>query len=442
MVTEVYMPKNGMDMTEGTLMRWLKNVGDKVEKDEPIMEIETDKVTMESESPASGILLKKIYEDGAVVPVLTVLGYIGQPNDEIPAQDVVPAVKKEDETWKEEQAAPATGQVRTLADGVIAATPYARMLATKYGIALEGIQPSGTHGDVRGKDVEMAARQQTKATPLAKAAAQKLGVEISSVTGSGYNGKIMKDDVLAAAAPIASEKKAPVAETDVENTGIVINSMRKVISRRMLASHTEIPPVTTCVKVDVTELLAMREKMNQGKEKADRVSVNDLIIMATCKALQKNNRFRMSIAGDRYVMQEDINIGMAVGLDEGLVVPVLNHVDQKTITQIAHESKKIAVKARKGELHPDDMGGGCITISNLGMFGTYCFTPIINQPEASIIGVCSIEDELAMVNSAVVIRKKTIVCTTYDHRIINGVEASKFQADLKALLENPVQIII
>ena len=445
MITEVYMPKNGMDMTEGTLVRWLKNVGERVEKDEPIMEIETDKVTMESESPASGVLLKRVYEDGAVVPVLTTLGYIGEAGEAIPDGAAAPA--EQPATPEKGEASAATPEKAACAfaeGGAVAATPYAKTLAQEYGVALEDVTPSGTHGEVRGRDVEKAAHSRVRATPLARAASQKLGVELSALSGSGFGGKIVKDDVLGAAAPapasVPAAAPAPAAQSGAGK--VPMNAMRRVIAKRMLASHTEIPPVTTCVKVDVTDLLAMREQINAGREKADKVSINDLIIMATCKTLQKNERFRMSFTDEGFLMHEDINIGVAVGLDDGLIVPVLHNVDRKTITQIAREAKELAAKARKGTLKPDETGGGCITISNLGMFGTYCFTPIINQPEASIIGVCDIEDELALVNGAVVVRKKTILCTTYDHRIVNGVEASKFQADLKALLENPVQIII
>lgn len=445
MISEVYMPKNGMDMTEGTLVRWLKNIGESVEKDEPIMEIETDKVTMEAESPVSGVLLKKLYEDGAVVPVLTVLGYIGEAGDKVDSLEGSVTVEK-NSAEMDTTAAPKNEQGKPplthLYNKAVAATPYAKNLAKKYEIDLNDVPMDEIHSYLRGIDVEKAAYQQVKVTPVAKIAAEKLNVDLSGVKGSGYHGKIMKDDVLNAAMQKTAEKEAVSRGERTADSGMAMNAMRKTISRRMLASHIEIPPVTTCVKVDVTELLKMREKINEGREKAEKVSVNDLVVMATCKALKKNVRFRMSIVNDYYVMHDEINIGIAVGLDDGLVVPILHDVDKKTISQIAKETKELAKKARSGELRASDMGNGCITISNLGMFGTYCFTPIINQPEASIIGVCSIEDELALENGQVTVRKKTILCTTYDHRVINGVEASKFQADLKAFLENPVQIIV
>ena len=223
--------------------------------------------------------------------------------------------------------------------------------------------------------------------------------------------------------------------------GIPLNNMRRIIARRMSQSHTEIPPVTTCVKVDVTELLALRERLNEGREKKDKLSVNDFVIRATALALKNHERFRMTYEESSYLLHEEIHIGMAVGLDDGLIVPALRDVDKKTLDEISAMSKDVAGRARKGQLKPEEFGDCRITVSNLGMFGTYCFTPIINQPEASIIGVCDIEDELALNAGQLEIRKKTILCTTYDHRIINGVEASRFQADLKKLLEQPETLL-
>ncbi len=315
----------------------------------------------------------------------------------------------------------------------IAATPYARRLADELGVDLRSVTPSCSDG-IRGRDVENAKRYRIKATPLSKAVALGLGVGLDTVHGSGYGGKITKADVLAAAAAKTTKKTLP-------GEVIPLTSMRKVIAKRMCASHTEIPPVTSVVKVDVTQLLEFRQKLNEGREKAQRITVNDLIIRATAKALLQHKRFRMSIDGGNYIVNEHINIGVAVGIDDGLLVPVIHDVDKKTIDEISAEAKLLAGKAKTGALRPENMGGGCISISNLGMFGTYLFTPIVNQPEAAILGICSTEDELALVDGAVVVRKKMMVCLTFDHRIINGTEASKFQAELKRILETPEEII-
>ncbi len=447
MATEVYMPKNGMDMTEGTIVRWLKNEGDKVEKDEPIMEIETDKITMESESPVAGILLKRLFEEGAVVPVLTTVAYIGEAGEKVPEAGA-PA----EAAAAPAEAAPAAAPVAVpvaaakAENGVVAATPYARKMANDNGVDLHEVAPSGRWGEVRGRDVEEYMNAAPKATPLAKAMAADMGIDLKGVTGSGYRGKITSADLQpaapAAAAPAKAAVEAAVAEIEEVIKRYKMTGMRKVIAQRMFASHNEIPNVTQNIKIDVTELLALREKINAGKEKADKVSVNDMIIKAVGKVISEQERFRMTIEGGDFVLYDQINVGMAVGLDDGLLVPVIKDVDKKGLRQISKEAKELAKKAKAGKLMPDDMGNGRITISNIGMFGTHSFTPIINQPEASIVGVCGTEDELALIDGQVVVRKKMMVCVTYDHRILNGTEVCVFESRLKQLLENPVEILL
>ena len=391
MITEVYMPKNGMDMTEGVLVRWLKQEGERVEAGEPIMEIETDKISMEAEAPASGILLKQLFGEDEIIPVLTTVGYIGDAGDVIPdgtapAESTAPAAA-------EEAPAAAAAPVQPLSPvaGTVAATPYAKFLAVNNGVDLASVQPSGSMGEIKARDVEAAMSSQ--ATPT-------------------------------------------------DTVAVPMSSMRKVIAQRMVSSHTEIPTVTACVKVDMTKLLALREQINAGKDKADRISINDFIVKATGKALLANERFRMTIQGDCFYIHNNIDVGVAVGMEDGLLVPVVRNVDSKSLSQISSEVKTLAAAAREGKLKPQDMGNACISISNMGMFGTYYFTPIINQPEASILGVCAIEDELALVNGEVTVKKVSMLATTFDHRILNGTEAAKFQADLKALLENPLDILV
>ena len=449
MATEMYMPKQGMDMTEGTIVRWLKNEGDKVERDEPIMEIETDKITMECESPATGILLKKYYDDGAVVPVLTVVGYIGEAGESVPdtapALDGVEAPKEEakaPESAKEPEPAPAPEKeaAKLEKDSGIPATPMAKKMAADAGIALADITATGKHGEIVAKDVENAMNAKPNASPLAAAIAADKGIDLSTVTGSGYAGKIMSGDL-----PIGTAEDnvaGAISEIEAVLERRKLSSMRKVIAERMCASHLEVPNVTQNYKVDVTDLLALRVQMNQGKEKADKISLNDIIIKAVGKALVKFERFRMTLEGNEYVLHNQINIGVAVGLDDGLIVPVIRDVDKKTLSEIAKESKVLASKAREGKIAPEDMGDARISISNIGMFGCHSFTPIVNMPEASIVGVCGTEDELALIDGEIQVRKKMMICVTYDHRILNGTEVCLFEQYLKELLENPVNILI
>ena len=307
------------------------------------------------------------------------------------------------------------------------------------GVDLAEVTPSGHHGEIRGVDVENAIHAQPKATPLARAMAADMGIDLKNVTGSGYGGKIMS-------AALTPEERANVEAAVKEIEEVLerrkLSGMRKVIAQRMSASHTEIPNVTQNIKVDVTELLALRAKINQGKEKPDKVSVNDIIIKAVGRAAAEFERFRMTLEGNEYVVHDQINVGMAVGIEDGLVVPVIKDVDKKSLVEVSKKAKELAKKAREGKLMPDEMGDGRITISNIGMYGTHSFTPIINQPEASIVGVCGTEDELALVDGEVVVRKKMMICVTFDHRILNGTEVCEFESYLKNLLENPISILI
>ena len=444
MATEVYMPKNGMDMTEGTIIRWLKNEGDRVERDEPIMEIETDKITMESESPADGVLLKKLYDDGAVVPVLTVIGYIGEEGEAVPdapAADAPAEEKKEAAAAAPAEAAPAAAPAAQLKGDGVAATPMARRLAKEMGIDLAAVRPTGKHGEVVAADVENAKGTQPNASMLAARIAADQGIDLSTVTGTGFGGKIMSGDL-----QVSGADEAGVADLVKEIEELIerrrMTGMRKAIAKQMLKSHTEIPPVTQTIKVDVTDLLELRGQINAGLEKEEKVSVNDIIIKAVGKAITKFERFRMSLDGNEYVLNNQINVSVAVGMDDGLVTPVLRNVDKKSLYQISQEAKAMVKKAREGKLQPEELKGGRITISNIGMYGTHTFTPIINLPEASIVGICGVEDELALVEGEVVVRKKMMVCVTYDHRILNGTEICEFELYLKKLLENPLSIII
>ena len=447
MATELTMPKNDMDMEEGTIVKWLKNVGDKVEKGEMFMEIETDKTSMEIESPATGVLLAQFYQGGDVVPVNTVMGYVGEAGEAVPEQGAKAAAEEAPKEEKKEAAAE-KAPVKVLSDASgIPATPYAKKLAKDNGIDLKEVVPTGRHGEIRAIDVFTAIEASPVATPLAKAMAADLGVDLSTIQGSGYRGKILSDDIKAAfaqAQTAAEEENVAGAMKEIAEVleRRKLTSMRKAIMKNMNSSHTEIPSVTQNIKVDVTELLALRAKINEGKEKPEKVSVNDLIIKAVGKATAKFERFRMTLEGNEYVIHNQVNVGMAVGITDGLVVPVIKDVDKKTLLQVSKDAKELAKKARDGKLKSNEMGDGRITISNIGMYGTHSFTPIINQPEASIVGVCGTEDELALVDGQVVVRKKMMICVTFDHRILNGTEVCEFESYLKELIENPVSILM
>jgi len=428
MATAIYMPKQGMSMDEGTLVRWLKKVGDKVELNEPVMEIETDKITMEAEAPASGVILAELVEENSVVPVLQTIGWIGEPGEKIPeaegaAAPAAPAAA--------EAAAPVqTGGNVTMNNGEISATPYARKLAFDGGLDLASVKGTGAHGEITGADV--------KATPVAARMAQANGVDLSEVKGSGFNGKIMKSDVeKAIAAPKAA---AGVAHTEKRTR---LSGMRKVISERMHSSTSEIPSAVLMLTADVTRLMAMRADANEGKEKADKLTVNDFVLKATAKALSETPEFRARLEGNELVTFDYVNLGCAVSVDGGLLVPVIEDADRKSITEIHDIVKDYAARAKVGKLKPDELKGSCFSVSNLGAYGIQFTSPIINQPDSGILGVGCVKDELYFKADGTVGAKKMMgLSIAFDHRINDGVPAAQFLNKIKGLLENPITMFI
>lgn len=432
MITDIIMPKNGMDMTEGVLVKWLKNEGDEVEYEEPLFVVETDKITMESESPAKGILLKKLYDENTTLPVFTVLGYIGEKGDKIPEGSNIeikaPSIEVKEEV-KEEKEEEKSGVAPKIENGVVLATPHAKTYARENNVDLKLCKATGKYGEVTFEDVERVIKG---TTPLARAIASDLNKDLSSTTGTGFDGKITKDDLV----------KVEKVEDEKDVTTIIpMTGMRKVIAKRMLSSTTNIPPVTQNMRIDVTKLYSLREDINVGREKPERITINDFIVKAVAEALKVHDRFRMTFDGDHFTLHSAIDIGVAVSVDEGLLVPTVRNAASKSLGQISKDVKELAKKARGNTLKPDEMGNARITISNLGMYGVFSFTPIVNEPEAAIVGVCATEEVPVLENGILVNKKKMMISVTYDHRILNGSEVAEFQKTIKELLENPVKLL-
>ena len=431
------MPKSGMAMEEGIILRWFKKEGDQVETGEPLLEIETDKVNMEIESPASGVFLKIVRQEGETVPVTETIGWIGQPGEDVdglevaaePAQAVAREQPERPGPIGDEEA-PAIKKIRVEGEK-IAATPLARKLAEERGIDLHAVTPTGSFGEIKARDVEQA--KAISATPLARKIAEDLKVDLSLIQGTGIGGKIKEADVLAAvpSSPGATreqvEEKEPVRKP--------MRGIRKVIAERMLASHLAAPPVTLNSKADVTELLEVRKKLNETLD--IKISINDILLKITAITLKEYPAMNVSIDGDELVQHPFVNLGMAVALEEGLIVPVIRNADRLTLQEISSTAKDLVEKARNGNLKPDDYTGGTFTVSNLGPFDIYSFTPIINQPESGILGVCAIEDQLALKGSEVEVRKMMGLSLTFDHRAIDGAQSAVFLKKIKTILEKP-----
>ena len=450
MAVEVFMPKAGMDMKEGKIIHWLKSVGDKVEEGEGILEIETDKVTMEVEAPANGILLCKYFEDGAVVPVVTTIGYVGEAGEKVPnapSQAGGEAKAADNFAVQSVSALPAVSSEpnnTTKNTDYVPATAYAKYLAKEKGISLNQVIATGKSGEIKARDVlAFAEHSEIKATPLAKRIAQEKGINLSDVTGSGFNGKITKADIIT---KTAVSNAISVETVSIQNENSEkrekIAGMRKVVAERMFKSHTEMPCVTHNMKADVTELSALREKINDKREKADKISLNDFVLKAVSIALEKHRNILVSIEGDEIVYKNNVNIGMAVAVPNGLIVPVLKNTDKMSLGQISKTAKDLAVRARNGKLTMDEYKGSTFTISNLGMYEVESFSPIINQPDSGILGVCAVTDEVKFIDGQFVVRKMMGLSLTFDHRAIDGAPAADFLKTIKHLLQDPMFIIV
>ena len=412
MAYEVLMPQLGLTMEEGTVSQWVKHEGDPVKTGDVLLEITTDKLTNEVTSEHDGVLLRIVAQEGEDVPVKGLLCYVGQAGESVgDAPAAAPAA-----------AAPAA------APAAPAAAPAA---------------------------VPVAAGARLRVSPLARKTAAKLGVDLSKLTGSGPSGRIRQQDVLAAAnaaqaaapAPAAAAAPAarPAAKGGLElmegDTVVKLAGLRKVVAQRMLQSHTEIPPVTQNTKVDVTELMKFRKMLLA--ETGSKYSVNDLILKATAKCLRAHPEVLVSLDGDQIIQRAHVNLGMAVALDAGLIVPVIRDADRLGLDALSAAAKDLASRAKSNKLTPDEYKGSTFSVSNLGMFGIETFTPIVNQPDAAILGVCAVEDELVMDDQGGISKHQVMrLSFTYDHRLIDGAVAAKFVMALRDLLEKPMSIIL
>ncbi len=411
MAFEVKMPQLGLTMEEGTVTKWIKQEGDAVKAGEVILEITTDKLTSEVESEHDGVLLKIVAQEGEDVPVKGLLAYIGEAGEQVgdaPAAAAAPA----------EAPAPA------------ASAP----------VPAPAVAASG--GRIR-------------ISPLARKTAAKLGVDYSNIAGSGPLGRIVQKDILAAAeaakaapavaaepAPAPAAKPAATALELMEGDEVVkLVGMRKVVAERMTKSAQEIPTVTQNVKVDVTDLVAFRKEVNESL--GVKYSMNDYVLKATAKALKNNKHILVSLDGNQIIKRAHVNIGMAVALDDGLIVPVIRDADRLSLSEISATAKDLAQRAKTNKLEMDEYKGSTFSISNLGMFGVETFNPIINQPDAGILGVCAVQDELVMDEEGNITKRQFMrISFTFDHRLIDGATAAKFELAVKELLENPMQILL
>jgi len=412
----VKMPKLSDTMTEGVVAAWHKKVGDEVESGDLLAEIETDKATMEFESFQDGFLLYIGVETGAAAPVdsvLCILGEKGEDYKELLKAEEAEAPAKEEK--KEEAPAPA-------APAPAPALPAPAPVAAAH----KAVAPAPPAGNDR-----------VVASPLAKKLAEKLGLQLGRIPGSGEGGRVVKRDV--ENFKMAGATGMPVM-TQEKFTEVGVSQMRKVIASRLAESKFSAPHFYLNLSIDMSNAIAARKAINdQG---IFRVSFNDMVVKATAMALKKHPAVNSSWLGDRIRYNEHVHIGVAVAVEDGLLVPVVRHADGKSFAGIGEEVRDFAQKAKDKKLQPSDWEGNTFTISNLGMFGIESFTAIINPPDACILAVGGINSVPVVKDGAVVpghVMKVTLSC---DHRVVDGATGAAFLNDLKNLLENPVLMLV
>ncbi len=385
MATAIRMPKMGLTMKTGTIAKWLKNEGDRVKKGEPVVEIMTEKITNTVEAPEDGVLLKIVAPKGAKLPIEALLGVIGSEGEDISA-----------------------------------------LLAEA---------PAGTAAAVSAAP---AAGERIKISPAARKLAEESGIDYRRIQGTGPEGRITREDVeraIAEGVPAADDR--PTLEV------IPYEGMRRAIGDNMAHSWAVAPKVTHHTSVDMSGMLALRKSINHGVKEKDKVSITDLLVKAVARALEIKPRLNVTLDGEEIKVLKDINIGVAVALPDGLIVPVVRNANQKSLYQVSKEVKDLAKRARRNKLEPDELTGGTFTVTNLGAYGSVdWFTPIINQPESAILGVGRTVEKPVVVDGQIVIRPMMGLSLAFDHRVIDGAPAAEFLKVLIDLIENPHKIFI
>jgi len=451
MATEIVMPALGLTVEKGTILQWLKQEGDPVQRGESILEVEADKVTTEVESPATGILRKILVPVGVEVPILTVVGVITAEGEEIPEKYLRETKQPAAETapLAASQTVPTPAGSRAL--GIIRAVPAARKAAKQYGIDLSSVSGTGPEGTILKKDVERfmeltrggEVRPEAaapRATTLARKLAEKEGIPLAQVAGTGTRGRIVKMDVIQAAQTGAIPAPPEVPGETLFGKTIPMTQMRKVIARRISQSAFTAPHIYFFTDVDMDRLVQLRKEILSDFEARFkvRISINDFIVKAVGLTIREYPMLNAKVEGENIQINADINVGLAVALEEGLIVPAIPRVDCIGLADIARMRVDLIERARSGKLTMEEIERGTFTVSSLAQFDITFFTAILNPPQPGILSVGKLDEKLCLVDNEV--RAKAVSCfgLSVDHRIIDGAVAAAFLQTLKKKLENPV----
>jgi len=455
MAVEVFMPKMSDHMESGEIIRWLAEEGDTIEEQQVIMELMTDKVAAELEAPASGVLkgIRPGAEDGAVVPVGETFAFIAEPDEEVPVLPPFPPTEAREEpvtTPAPASAATATSSTEPARAeaGRVRATPVAQRLAKELAIDLSQVAGTGPGERIREEDVRAYAEAQkpaappegegARASPLARRLARELGVNLAGVAGTGPRGSVTDEDVRAYAETVSVAPGVAAAEESLE--WLDLNPIQRVTGQRMLESIQTAPQFSLTTTVDMTNVLWLRDALMERMvaETGERLSITAILTRIVAAALKEHPRANASFEGGRIKVNQQVNVGVAVGTDDGLVVPVIKEADQKPLPEIIQALRSFQDKAQRVRFTSDDLMGGTFTLSNLGMHGIDHFDAIINPPQSAILAVGRVvKTPVGMPDDTVALRPKMSLTLTIDHRVMDGVQGARFLVAIKELIEEP-----
>ncbi len=462
MATQVIMPKLGQTMEEGTIVEWLKKEGDRVRRGEVLFTLESDKATLEAESPTRGILRKILVPAGETVPVLTTVAIITKTADE----DISALLETGQDRQAPVQGAPADEEApRPAGEGEptlptgrrrLFASPRARMRARELGVDLRQVAGSGPNGRIVERDVLAYVESLPPATPTARKVAAELGVDLRQVVGSGVGGKITRQDVEQAhrraqapppppelaAPPPPPPVPSPLPPAEVASTE-PLAGLRAIIAGRMAQSVHTTARVTLIAEADATTLVEIRTalKAEVAEEWGFAPGYNDLLAMIVARALREFPYMNARLNGETIERLAHVNLGMAVDTERGLLVPVIRDADTLNLRELGTRFRELVARARAGKSLPDDLSGGTFTITNLGMYEVDAFTPVINLPEAAILGVGRIAPRPVVRDDKIVVRQMVTLSLSFDHRLVDGAPAARFLQRIKRLIERPYLLL-
>lgn len=487
MATTIVMPKMGYDMREGTVVRWYKQEGEAVDRGEVIADIETDKATVEFEAYTGGVLHQLVAREGIPVAVGDAIAVITEPGEALadtpsPVADAaVAAAETTDPSVPAPDTAPPSAAAPSRADGEVRASPIARRLARERGIDLNLVAGSGPGARIVEKDVleytpadtATAAEQSpswVKASPLARRLARERGINLALVSGTGPDGRVTEQDVLeyalpaasavadaagpapvpAAPAPVPAAVEQPVAakpiaalesETEIGQR-MELSRMRQAIAKVTVDSKQQAPHFYVTAEIDMDRAMALRREVNAALPDDGRVSVNDLVVRACAIALGRHPKFNAFFRDDHLQFNDAINIGIAISLEAGLIVPGISDCGNKSLAEIAAASKDLIARANRGSLRNEEYSGTTFSVSNLGMFDVDSFAAIIFPPHAAVLAVGTVKEQPVVRDGQLAVGQVMRATLSTDHRVADGAEAARFLVEVKGLLEQPISLLL